>query len=93
MRFLPRLFSRFGVTPREWRVLARLHTGPVPETEILDDAEVLVSFASRGWAIAAADDGTWTLTAEGERIHDRVQRNVRTLRMGGRQPHPRRPPI
>lgn len=90
MKFLTRgLFARFGITPRERRLLLRLETGPVPASERADWSDGLPAIAERGWAVADAD-GAWTLTPEGEQILGRLERNVRMLRLT-RLPHPRRP--
>ncbi|HTE61893.1 MAG TPA: hypothetical protein VK631_16180 [Solirubrobacteraceae bacterium] len=85
-------FATFGVTRREWRVLATLHDGPASAAEIASRAEghpdrpdrhrtleqLLDGFVSRGWA--SLDRGSYVLTAEGERIHDAVLTNVQTVR-------------
>lgn len=92
MKFLTRsLFSRFGVTYRERRLLQRLAAGPVPASESPEWIGDLTALATRGWAAADVDaDGAWALTPEGHEILTRLERNVRTLRLT-RLPHPRRP--
>ena len=88
-------FATFGVTRREWRTLTTLHAGPATLADIqaalpprghrgpvreghrtLD--QVLDTFVARGWA--SLDNGSYALTAEGERIHDAVLKNVQTVR-------------
>lgn len=91
-------FSTFGVTRREWRVLATLHAGPSTLAELQAAMpprrdhrghehvhrthrtleQLLDGFVQRGWA--SADRGSFVLTAEGERIHDAVLKNVQTVR-------------
>lgn len=88
------VFSTFGVTRREWRTLTTLHDAPAtvadiqaalppqrhehgrPGSRTLE--QVLDGFLARGWA--TLDDGSYTLTAEGERIHDAVLANVQKVR-------------
>lgn len=91
LRFLPRsLFARFAVTPRELWVLETLAAGSAPVASL--DAAVVDGFVSRGWAAVA--DGAASLTPEGTRIHETIQRNVRTLGFRrDRMPHPRRPGV
>ncbi|MEO8261483.1 MAG: hypothetical protein ABI566_02845 [Pseudolysinimonas sp.] len=88
-------FATFGVTRREWRTLTTLHSGPA-SLDQLEAAlpprrhggpgrpghrtfeQVLDGFVARGWA--TLDSGSYTLIAEGERIHDAVLTNVQTVR-------------
>jgi DNA-binding MarR family transcriptional regulator len=84
-------FATFGVTRREWRTLTTLHARPASAAEVearlpsthghrrRTIEQLLDGFVSRGWA--SVDHGSYTLTAEGERIHDAVLANVQKVRM------------
>ena len=88
-------FASFGVTRREWRTLTTLHTGPATAADLEATLpprrheaparpghrtleQLLDGFVQRGWA--TVDAGSYTLTAEGERIHDAVLANVQKVR-------------
>jgi hypothetical protein len=71
-------FAGFGVTRREWRVLAALQAGPAPASELPAPEPLLARLVDRGWATRDGDD--YAATAEGTRIHDAVLSNVRKLR-------------
>ncbi|MGE3192176.1 MAG: MarR family winged helix-turn-helix transcriptional regulator [Microbacteriaceae bacterium] len=82
-------FASFGVTRREWRTLTTLHAGPATAAEIEAALpprrehgravhDVLDAFVNRGWA--TSDGGGYTLTADGERVHDAILANVQKVR-------------
>jgi DNA-binding MarR family transcriptional regulator len=86
-------FATVGVTRREWRLLATLRRGPAtaddlrtalpPRRDAVHSSrrtleQVLDGLVTRGWA--TLDRGSYTLTAEGERIHHTILGNVQRFR-------------
>ena len=77
-----------GISRSEWRTLTTLHAGPASASAVGEALpprgkhrtlqQVLDGFVSRGWA--SLDDGSYALTAEGERTHDAVLANVQKVR-------------
>lgn len=65
---------RDGLPPRTHDHRMPLH----PRHRSLE--QVLDGFVTRGWA--ELDSGSYTLTAEGRRIHDAILANVQTVRAG-----------
>jgi hypothetical protein len=80
-----------GLSRRHWQLLNVLHAGPASTADIgeslrpfwtegdLTPDEVAAELVRRGWA-AVADDGRWTLTADGVARHAEVAAKVQTDR-------------